>query len=411
MINAFTRFVVYANLLLNRFFSKLMFGAIDVTTISLVTFLLFRFRQVLFIVLKNKSYMYLLSIAIGWLIYEAVFIEVTMISLRRFSFLLYMLVPIILILADFRIKINEKRVTYLIFILFIVSLLQAAFKTGLNMSLLATFSAYLILYSFYSYKLTIKTLKYMLINVCILMFFLLYPAIFYAGGMYKTPIAALIISTISLLSYSFFIKRSFSYSKFLLLFLSFIMLIFALTYFDFGRKILYEVFYGLHGLFDIDFMKHLADSLAVEVDRGSRGSSYDSSQTRLFFWTTILNGSMDDIQTFLLGHGHSRSFLEELAPDFKFIDVNVMSPHNSFMTLIFQYGFIGFFLFFSYMRKIISIANRSLLAVQVDKNIIIGSIVFSCVYASFEVALESPHGAILFWFIILFSSKALTSND
>ena len=113
MVNSFIRFVVYANLFLNRLFSKLMVGVIDITTISLATFVLFRFRQILFIVLKNKSYMYLLSIAMVWLIYEALFVEITMISIRRFSFLFYMLVPIILILADFRIKTNEKRICVL----------------------------------------------------------------------------------------------------------------------------------------------------------------------------------------------------------------------------------------------------------------------------------------------------------
>jgi hypothetical protein len=322
-----------------------------------------------------------------------------------------MLVPIILILADFRIKTNEKRISYLIFFLFIISLLQAVFKTGLNMSIVATFATYLFLYSFYSFKLTFKTIKYTLINAFFIVFFVLYPSIFYQGGIYKTPIVALAMSVIFLLSYYIFTNKSFLFSKFLIIFSSFLIVLFILILSTTGRQILYEVFYGVYGLLGLDFFKYLADFLSVDVDRGSRGSSLDSSQTRIFFWTAILNSSMSDFQTFLFGHGHSNSFMDALLPDFKFLDKSITSPHNSFMTVIYQYGFIGLFLFFSYMRKIINFARRSSLIVQKDKKIIIASIIFSCTYAFFEVALESPHGAILFWFIILYSSNTFATDD
>ena len=128
----------------------------------------------------------------------------------------------------------------------------------------------------------------------------------------------------------------------------------------------------------------------------------------------ILDHSKNEVIIFLFGNGHGSSFLDLIFPYYIFNDTHLVEPHNSFIGAFFRYGVIGLILLFLSMyisRKVAYEIYK--IKPSIEKNIVFSIIAIN--YAMFEVALESPHGAFIFWFIwllpYLLNENSLITNQ
>jgi hypothetical protein len=272
----------------------------------------------------------------------------------------------------------------------------------LRVSLLAVTSGFLIIYAyFYLSKEPFYNL-YILVFLSVFIFFVFYPSLFLEGGMYRTPFFGFVASIIIVFLYHLF-RFIFLVDRVRLLKINltiFILVVSISTMFFSapGQKILYELFMGLYGLSSFGWLKDAAELLGVVTDRGSRGSAGGTSETRMNFWISIMQNSVIDIKTFLIGNGHAESFFDKLFPFEQFKDQELLAPHNSIMSILYMYGFLGVFSFFIYLFQVVRYLSKQY---EVTSVYVIVVSFYAFFYISFEVALEAPHGAIIFWLMLL----------
>ncbi|MEN3112391.1 O-antigen ligase family protein [Uliginosibacterium paludis] len=140
-----------------------------------------------------------------------------------------------------------------------------------------------------------------------------------------------------------------------------------------------------------------------------RGDAAGTAETRTVFWKSIIENAKTSDSIMLIGNGHFLSFFEKTKPYEGFVDEDLLEPHNSFMGMFYRYGLIGLGLLlafvFSMRRKPVT-----------DQGIAfsVATATLAIVYCFFEVALESPHGALVFWLVwlapIYFSKKTMAAN-
>lgn len=154
--------------------------------------------------------------------------------------------------------------------------------------------------------------------------------------------------------------------------------------------VVHQLVAGVYGLIGV----RAPDS--IELDR-DRGDSSGTVETRTQFWASIVQNSAKSWMTLAFGNGHFKSFFERTKPYAGFDDEEVLEPHNSFMGMFDRYGIVGVaallaLLWTTAIRRASNDRHRAFA---------VAAYVLAFNYCFFEVVLESPHGAVIFWIIWL----------
>ena len=152
------------------------------------------------------------------------------------------------------------------------------------------------------------------------------------------------------------------------------------------------------------FISGAAGLLGIEYDVGGdvatreRGDSSGTAETRTMFWSGIVNHAFSDESVLFFGNGHYLSFFERIFPYSDFVDLELLEPHNSFLGFFYRYGLIGIALLVVHLYQVTDFRKE---LQSRDYGFYLASLVLAVNYAFFEVALESPHGALCFWIVII----------
>lgn len=142
----------------------------------------------------------------------------------------------------------------------------------------------------------------------------------------------------------------------------------------------------------------LALALEPSQSRG-RGNIFGTATDRYLFWRDIAVFNLEDPRRFFVGSGHARSFFEAVRPGEVFLDFRLLEPHNSFFAAFFRYGILGVLAF---VALVIGVAQRTARSSGGSSlPWLFASLAIALAYANFEVALESPHGAVVFWSMLI----------
>lgn len=152
------------------------------------------------------------------------------------------------------------------------------------------------------------------------------------------------------------------------------------------------------GLVGSESLKSLGQELSPGSDR-ERGDAAGTGETRTKFWRGIIDYSLLEKKRALIGNGHYLGFFERIFPNDPFINTDVLEPHNSFIGFYYRYGLLGIFLLFAFITQIYQVQSK---LTGLKARHLLPAAFASIIYASFEVALEGPHGAVAFWVIFLY---------
>jgi len=141
-------------------------------------------------------------------------------------------------------------------------------------------------------------------------------------------------------------------------------------------------------------------ALALNPDRNrARGDTVGTGIDRVRFLTDIIAFNNEEAGRFFIGSGHASSFFEAVRPGGEFYDAHLLEPHNSFFGAFYRYGIlgvIGFVMLIGFVVAQVLVATS-----REQRGWVLASVAVALVYASFEVALEAPHGAVVFWSILI----------
>lgn len=392
MNNYILKLYILMLLVFNRALTKLSIFGVDVSSYLLTYFtLIMLLSKGARSLLKYRWVLITLCFAVLQLFVSLYSDNDLIMSLRRSMVLIYLLIPIILLELNMRLRLSQANILFILVSAALFSVVASTFETNFRTSLLATIGGFivalLVTHRSSFYKLTIPILLYG--------YFVAYPTFFAEGGFYRTPLLSL--SLFLFIHYSSIALRDLGKFRFKKSYLQnvFIFLVFTpiLIQIPIIQKLIYEVLMGANGLFGIDLFAQLAHELGQEGSRGSRGNAFNTVNDRVSWWIAIIENGTQNWTTFLLGAGIQDSFFNILFPNQTFTDQDVLTPHNSIVLIFFQYGFLGVALFLLSVLEILkkndfSCSDTPFLA-------------FAFAYISFEVALESPHGAVLFWLFML----------
>jgi hypothetical protein len=155
-----------------------------------------------------------------------------------------------------------------------------------------------------------------------------------------------------------------------------------------GRQIAYDFGAGVQGVFGDERRPGAAEGRL-------RGDAVGTASDRLLFWAAIIEHNAEEPRRLLLGNGHSRSFMEATGVYEVFHDLELVEPHNSFMGVYFRYGALGLVALIWLLVWSRQVAHRY--GGEPNPDFLLACTALALVYVSFEVALESPHGSLLFW--------------
>jgi len=384
----------------NRAISKISIGPIYFVDSWIFISVLLRPKEFFINIFKNYFAFAIVIIGIIYLIIEILNNQFTILNIRRFATALYFIIPIIITIYHNEIT---KAFNKYIFIIFILNFIAYFFDAdNFHISLGAVVMGTILLHLFFQERKNVHNSYYL---IYISMIFMYFYAVFglNGDGIYKTPFLSLVLSIIAVIVYNIYkvIKGLKNINLNMLISIHIAILIFLVILFitPIGSFLFKEVFYAMYGLTEITAFNELAQSLGETQSRG-RGSSADTSETRMYFWTGIVTYNFSDPWRLLFGNGHANSFFQQIFPSEEFLDAHLLEPHNSFMSVFYKYGSIGIFLMIGALWQ-----TRKIMSGYVDNvktELVIICTVTNIVYTSFEIAFESPHGAVVFWFIWLF---------
>lgn len=152
---------------------------------------------------------------------------------------------------------------------------------------------------------------------------------------------------------------------------------------------------GIGGFLGNNTLIEAGESFGADIST-TRGDAAGTAETRKIFWQSIIDYQFDNVKSLTFGYGLQDGFMDVTLPDMPFNNKELVDPHNSFINIFFRFGLIGLFL---YVWAIIRMARYVISVVSLQKALPFISI--AIIFASFEVALENPHGALIFWLIFL----------
>jgi len=161
------------------------------------------------------------------------------------------------------------------------------------------------------------------------------------------------------------------------------------------------------GVTGSEWLTELALDLNPDRSR-SRGDAVGTGRERLGFWRDILRHNLASDVRFLIGSGHAQSFFDAVRPGDVFLDQHLLEPHNSFFGVFFRYGLVGVA---ALVALIVGVVSRGRAVGHAAAGWWAASLAVALVYASFEVALESPHGAVVFWSLVILPFSVADQPD
>ncbi len=165
-----------------------------------------------------------------------------------------------------------------------------------------------------------------------------------------------------------------------------------------GRRIAADGVVAVYGITGDRRVPHSIEDIVADQYR-ARGSAYGTAKTRLIFWRSIVDYNALSVRRELIGNGSSESFFQATRPFPTFVSVKRLFPHNAFMTLYFQYGIIGLILYLMLLYQSRKNALKTSPAISYD--LYYATAVLALAYVFFNVSLEVPQGAVIFWTIWL----------
>jgi len=390
---------------LNRAISKLSIG--PVYFLELIIFISL-YKKIKVIAKLSKELYFgsaLFLFGVGWLVYELLTGQFETLNIRRFALALYMVVPMIIIVYGREITQMLMKNSYLLFaaILIANTVHLPNFQTSLSCQVLG-----LMLIAILFHPQT-ERIRNSLPGLCFVVGVYLIIILGLNGdGLYKTPLLGLVLSLVAITVHRYFrfitgaekIGHSFNIQTLTAIALAGI----AIAAVPLAQSVLAEALYAMSGLTGVKEFSDFASSIASEQSRG-RGSSSDTADTRTMFWMGVIEHSKTSLNYLLVGNGHYMSFFDKIFVDSSFIRSHLLEPHNSFLGIYYRYGLAGLSLFVAYLFQIRFFLAKIYIP---NKSMLIACTIIAIVYAMFEVALESPHGAIIFWIIWLFPYLAGT---
>ncbi|MBY6070787.1 hypothetical protein KUV35_05765 [Marinobacter salsuginis] len=211
-------------------------------------------------------------------------------------------------------------------------------------------------------------------------------------SLFRTPFVTLFVGLFFLVV--FIIYKGFVSKKLVLIFSFCSVILISMIFSPIVGETIGGVLLGLSGLVNSSVLFDLGVALGGDVS-SSRGSSAGTTETRAFFWGAIVVHQLSNPMNFLFGNGFSSGFLNVVLPDFSFSNKDLIEPHNSFMGIFFKLGIVGLLLFLKLLKDVVGVCSSYVGFWKLAPFLSIATL-----FASFEVALENPHGAFIFWGII-----------
>lgn len=380
-------------IIFNRFVTKIGFGGVYFLE---VVILIFFIKNIFFILESIRSFLWqyaFLLMGVSWLVSEWIDGQLSILNFRRFAIAFYIFVPIAIFYYRYQIVDFVKKYFYAILTLGSsgVFLSLPDLSPTLTAQVFGALLVAAVIDCLYVNK--IWGLKGLLFSFACFAFV----ASGYASGqsMYRAPVAGVIIALFVVGAHQFYLTLKTGHTSFVFVVtVFFLILLFpSLLFFtEPGLKIVQQLLLGVGGLFGSDYLIELARSLAV-YEVGGRGDAAGNAGVRSYFWSSIIENSFSGVFVAFFGEGHSFNFLTLLDLDVVFEDQELIEPHNSFVSIIFRYGYVGLTFF---ALSLLSLLRRN------TKYLGWASLPFAFLainFAMFEVALESPHGAVIFWFV------------
>jgi len=376
--------MVVAFLSANRFFSKLIsVGPIYTAEIFILIAVANKFKSIYSLLLKNKFFIVFFLYFMFFLLYDAILNGVSEYSVRRSALFFYFVFPLIILV--YRLEISNVFNKYFVVIPLLTVLVAALSPIGYQSSMASEFLGVLLVVAVFIKR------KFKHIFITVLSFVVVVSGVLINESLFRTPV---FVTFVIVILYLWFMKVE-SYNSYYTKY-SLYMVIGLLFLISLFTGVLGNLIIGLSGLFDSEIIKSIGVGLGGELYT-TRGTSSGTAETRLFFWTLIVEHAFSDIYILLFGNGFYDSFLDLLAPELLFREKELIEPHNSFVSIFYKTGMVGVFLTLLYIYKVFKIQQGCMISRKTSLPFIIGAFMF----AGFEVALENPHGAILFWFILL----------
>jgi len=371
----------------NRFITQsFSFGGLYFFEFLALSVIVFKYKIFITFLFKFQVVMVILLCAVIWLLLHAFDSGLDSLALRRSAVLVYSLIPLLLFVLWGEIDsfLIDRPYFFIIVGLFFLILNFDLYQPTMAAQLFGSLALFYfvlggryLLYSFVSF-------------IC---FFLLASGLSSGESLYRLPVISFSVGFIVI---SYYKVRDYGFTAgFLFLFLALIFLFVLSLLIGVAQPLLGSLMIAIGGILNNDQILRFGLELGASQIT-TRGDGFGTAFTRVIFWNSIFDHQFNNINGFIFGNGVSLGFMEITLPDFDFRNKELIEPHNSFVGIFFKYGLIGFALFLYLIIIIFSFVSAC-----VDRSKSMPFFVIAIIFASSEVALENPHGAILFWFIIL----------
>lgn len=343
------------------------------------------------IVIRNitvfKYALFVAAIALLWLLAEYINNQMGPNNIRRTAMAVYLFVPALIMTQGRLIYTFIEKYSHLI-ALAILIVVASRYFIDLSPTVSSQALAFLLLSATY-----LRGRRWLL--KCTLIasaFFLVASGVASGGPAFRTPVIglllALAVGTVSLvIKGNTFRMRS---KALVALIFAGILSITVLVSFS-SSPAVDQFLVGASGLLGV---KHKTNS---ELANRERGDSAGTAETRTVFWGAIIKNSLQDYNIMFRGNGHFQSFFERTRPYEGFVDEDLLEPHNSFMGIYYRYGFLGLIPLLIILRRTMAWSNTE----DKSRAFAVATYFLALNYCFFEVVLEGPHGAIIFWLMWL----------
>ncbi len=346
--------------------------------------LFFRARPFLRICKEYPIFLFIFIYAMLVLVKDLLIYGVEFEYFRRAAMFFYIFIPVFFVLyaKELSVLIRKNLLTFSICFFFVIFFNIPGFQPTMAAELAGALFLASILYS-----------RSALVSFIFLgCFFFSASGLSSGQSLFRTPFVTLFVGLFFLIT---FIISVGSVNKKLILIFSFCAIILVSMLFSpVVGEMVGGVLLGVSGLVDSAVLFDLGVALGGDVS-SSRGSSAGTTETRAFFWGAIVVHQLSNPINFFFGNGFSSGFLNVVLPDFSFSNKDLIEPHNSFMGIFFKLGIVGLLLFLKLLKDVVGICSSWVGFWKLAPFLSIATL-----FASFEVALENPHGALIFWGII-----------
>lgn len=341
----------------------------------------------------------ILSVALSWLLFEQLDKGLGDHSLRRFAMAVYLFIPAVIEIQGHALyRLIERRPLTISAVVTVMTV--AGFVPNLSPTISAQVLAFLAIVTWFGSN-PKRRMKALLI---LGLFQLVASGATSDGAFYRTPIIGLSAAIAASLTVSALapIGGQRRASATVAILLATPLLLGTLLMFS-STPLVGQFVSGAAGLFGVDM------STSAVAPARARGDSAGTAETRAVFWRAIIDNSLTSPATFAFGNGHAQSFFEKTQPYDDFVDPELLEPHNSFMGIFYRYGILGLSLLLLFMwRFVIKASTKSTGTYKTPFSAAV--YVLALVFAFFEVVLEGPHGAVIFWIMWLAPRFACEPN-